>query len=80
MRCSATPTNTECDGAPGSSSSKPNAADPPPAARRGYLLWRSWSDHAHYCAYDLVPDAPTLHDQLAATREWVEGLGSGGGR
>ena len=43
-------------------------------ARRGYLLWRSWSDHAHYRAYDLVPDAPTLHDQLTATRSWIEGV------
>ena len=43
-------------------------------ARRGYLLWRSWSDHSHYRAYDLVPDAPTLHHQLATTKAWVSAL------
>jgi hypothetical protein len=43
-------------------------------ARHGYLLWRTWSDHAHYHAYDLVPDAPALTDLLATTRSWIAGL------
>ncbi len=45
-------------------------------ARHGYLLWRTWSDHAHYHAYDLVPDAPALTELLATTRSWITGLGS----
>lgn len=43
-------------------------------ARHGYLLWRTWSDHAHYHAYDLVPDAPALAELLATTRSWITGL------
>jgi hypothetical protein len=43
-------------------------------ARHGYLLWRTWSDHAHYHAYDLVPDAPALMELLATTRSWITGL------
>ena len=42
-------------------------------ARHGYLLWRTWSDHAHYHAYDLVPDAPALTELLATTRSWIAG-------
>ncbi len=45
-------------------------------ARHGYLLWRTWSDHAHYHAYDLVPDAPALTELLATTRSWITGLPS----
>jgi hypothetical protein len=45
-----------------------------PDARHGYLLWRTWSDHAHYHAYDLVPDAPALTELLATTRSWITGI------
>jgi hypothetical protein len=47
-----------------------------PDARHGYLLWRTWSDHAHYHAYDLTPDAPALTELLVTTRSWITGLGS----
>ena len=43
-------------------------------ARHGYLLWRTWSDHAHYRSYDLIPDAPALTEQLVITRTWITGL------
>jgi hypothetical protein len=45
-------------------------------ARHGYLLWRTWSEYAHYHAYDLVPDAPALSELLVATRSWINGLQS----
>ena len=45
-------------------------------ARHGYLLWRTWSDYAHYHAYDLVPDAPALTELLSTTRSWIIGLRS----
>lgn len=45
-------------------------------ARHGYLLWRTWSEHAHYHAFDLVPDAPALTELLATTRSWITGLQS----
>jgi hypothetical protein len=42
-------------------------------ARRGYLLWSSWSEICHYHPYDLVPNEAVITMRLDETRKWIVG-------